>query len=265
MGFDNKNKANDNKNSMIGGGKMKASTLIAKLEEIVSKYKTKYAWGCFGCPLKQAIIESKARQYPGWYNAAKKRELIEAGKQKSWGFDCVNMIKGVLWGWHGDWSKSWGGAEYNSNGVPDINANQMINCCSVVSSNFSNIVPGEAVWLPGHIGVYIGNGIVIESTSKWKNGVQKTALGNIGSVTGLPNRKWQKHGKMPYVVYDLEEGKKKSNTPTPKPNGKKTITELAKEVLDGKWGNGNDRKNKLQTAGYNYNEVQAAVNKLLRG
>ena len=36
-GFDNKNKANDNKNSTIGGGKMKASVLIAKLEEIVSK------------------------------------------------------------------------------------------------------------------------------------------------------------------------------------------------------------------------------------
>lgn len=44
---------------------------------------------------------------------------------------------------------------------------------------------------------------------------------------------------------------------------KKSVAEIAKEVLQGKWGNGQDRKNRLQAAGYNYNEVQAAVNKLL--
>ncbi len=44
---------------------------------------------------------------------------------------------------------------------------------------------------------------------------------------------------------------------------KKSVNEIAKEVLQGKWGNGQDRKNRLQAAGYNYNEVQAAVNKLL--
>lgn len=44
---------------------------------------------------------------------------------------------------------------------------------------------------------------------------------------------------------------------------KKSVAEIAKEVLQGKWGNGQDRKNRLQAAGYNYNEVQAAANKLL--
>lgn len=44
---------------------------------------------------------------------------------------------------------------------------------------------------------------------------------------------------------------------------KKTVAEIAKEILQGKWGNGQDRKNRLVAAGYNYNEVQAAVNKLL--
>lgn len=45
----------------------------------------------------------------------------------------------------------------------------------------------------------------------------------------------------------------------------KTVTEVAKEVIDGKWGNGSDRANKLKTAGYNYSEVQAEVNRLLSG
>lgn len=43
---------------------------------------------------------------------------------------------------------------------------------------------------------------------------------------------------------------------------KKTVTEIAKEVLDGKWGNGEARKAALKKAGYDYAEVQAKVNEL---
>lgn len=51
-----------------------------------------------------------------------------------------------------------------------------------------------------------------------------------------------------------------SSTSTPK----KSVTEVAKEVLAGKWGNGADRKKKLTEAGYNYSEVQAKVNELCK-
>lgn len=44
---------------------------------------------------------------------------------------------------------------------------------------------------------------------------------------------------------------------------KKTVEEIAREVIQGKWGNGADRKKRLDAAGYNYAEVQAKVNKLL--
>lgn len=44
---------------------------------------------------------------------------------------------------------------------------------------------------------------------------------------------------------------------------KKTVEEIAREVIQGKWGNGADRKKRLEAAGYNYAEVQAKVNKLL--
>lgn len=43
----------------------------------------------------------------------------------------------------------------------------------------------------------------------------------------------------------------------------KTVDELAKEVIEGKWGNGNARKKKLTAAGYDYNAVQAKVNQIL--
>ena len=45
---------------------------------------------------------------------------------------------------------------------------------------------------------------------------------------------------------------------------KKTNQEIAKEVIAGKWGNGNDRKNRLTKAGYDYKAIQALVNKLLK-
>ena len=43
-----------------------------------------------------------------------------------------------------------------------------------------------------------------------------------------------------------------------------SIDELAKEVINGKWGNGQDRKNRLTNAGYDYNAVQRRVNELLK-
>ena len=42
----------------------------------------------------------------------------------------------------------------------------------------------------------------------------------------------------------------------------KTVTQLAREVLKGKWGNGADRKKRLTEAGYDYNAVQKEVNRL---
>lgn len=41
---------------------------------------------------------------------------------------------------------------------------------------------------------------------------------------------------------------------------KKTVAELVEEVLDGKWGDGVERKNRLTAAGYDYKAVQDAVN-----
>lgn len=47
-------------------------------------------------------------------------------------------------------------------------------------------------------------------------------------------------------------------------NTKKSIYEVAKEVIDGKWGNNPERKKRLEAAGYNYNSVQAEVNRICR-
>lgn len=53
-------------------------------------------------------------------------------------------------------------------------------------------------------------------------------------------------------------------TPTPPP-GRASNTEIAHQVIAGKWGNGPDRVNRLRAAGYNADAVQAEVNRILGG
>lgn len=53
-----------------------------------------------------------------------------------------------------------------------------------------------------------------------------------------------------------------SPAPQPQPS-RKSNEELANEVIAGKWGNGEDRKNRLTQAGYNYDAVQSIVNQKL--
>lgn len=63
----------------------------------------------------------------------------------------------------------------------------------------------------------------------------------------------------------LDYVQKTSAGSAPSAPAKKNNTTIAHEVLAGKWGNGNDRKNRLQAAGYDYNAVQAEVNRLMGG
>lgn len=50
---------------------------------------------------------------------------------------------------------------------------------------------------------------------------------------------------------------------TKKPVPKKSVNELAKEVIAGKWGDGDERRKKLTAKGYNYSAVQKEVNRLV--
>ena len=177
---------------------MKASDFVAKLKDIATNYKTLYVMGCFGAPMTTANKKRYIDHHP--YNKQPARvKLINAASADTFGFDCVCLIKGVLWGWSGDKSKLYGGAKYATNGVPDVDANTMINLCSEVSTDFSKIEVGEAVWTNGHIGVYIGDGLAVECTPAWKNRCQITACNYPKS--GYSTRKWKKHGKLPYIDY----------------------------------------------------------------
>ena len=211
-----------------------------KLVNIAKNYKTLYVMGCFGSPMN-ATNKKRYTSNHAYNKQSSRKNMINNASSDTFGFDCVNLIKGVLWGWNGNLNHVYGGSVYASNGVPDINADGMIAKCKNISTNFNNITVGEAVWLSGHIGIYIGNGEVVECTPSWKNNVQ---------ITKLSQRKWLKHGKLPYITYVNET------------SATKTIDELAREVIAGKYGAGEARKKAL---GSQYNEVQKRVNEILKG
>lgn len=226
---------------------MKASEFVKKAINIAENYKTLYVMGCFGSPLNSENKKRYTRNHP--YNEKNTRKkMINSASSDTFGFDCVCLIKGILWGWNGNVNKTYGGAVYSSNGVPDIGADKMIKSPHSydISKDMKNIEVGEVVWMDGHIGIYKGNGEVVECSPAFENKVQ---------ITKLTQRKWLKHAKLKYIDYDtLCESVNKS------------IDEIAKEVIKGKWGDKKSnptRQERLETAGYNYSEVQKRVNELL--
>lgn len=225
---------------------MNASEFVNKLRDIAENYKTLYVMGCFGAPMN-AKNKKRYSDNNAYNRKEARRKYINAASTDTFGFDCVCLIKGVLWGWNGNKAKTYGGAVYKANGVPDLAADTMFNQCSEISADFSDIEVGEAVWTNGHIGVYIGNGLAVECTPAWKNKVQITACN--APKAGYNTRKWKKHGKLPYIEYGAK---------------KKSIDEIAQEVIDGKWYTGAARKSALTKAGYDYVVVQTRVNETIK-
>lgn len=170
----------------------------------IATYPTLYVMGGFGCRLGKDWYRTDSG-----YNKtnAAKIEPYKNTNPLTFGFDCVCLVKGILWGFTGDEKKENGGSKYESNGVPDYSVKQMKAECTDISSDFDEdkLVEGELVFLKdnSHVGIYVGNGEVIESTPAWKGCVQKTLLPsrNSSNYEKLPVRKWDYHGKSKYITY----------------------------------------------------------------
>ncbi len=180
---------------------MTAKELARRCRQLATEHKSLYILGCFGAPMTAKNRQRYANNYA--FNRQPERSAkIRAADEETFGFDCVGMIKGILWGWCADDSKTYGGAKYQSNGVSDSNADSLFRKCTGQSQDFSCVEIGEAVWKKGHIGIYIGEGLVVECSPKWADGVQITACNC--KKQGYHTRTWSKHGKLPYVSYEDE-------------------------------------------------------------
>ena len=147
-----------------------------------------YVWGTYGNVLTESLFAYKLKQYPD--GVGKYKDFIRANWLGRRTADCVGLIKGYGW-----LDASSGAIRYGTNGMPDCGANQMYQSAAVKGEMSSMPeIKGLAVWKPGHIGVYIGNGYVVEAMGT-KHGVVRT------KVTG---RGWRGWCKVPAIDY-IEE------------------------------------------------------------
>ena len=171
----------------------KAANYVDILVDICKGYKTYYAWGAFGAP---AIPKNKTR-----YN------VPEEVSEDTFLFDCSGFAyRAVPFGWDGDLKRVYGGASYPTKSSPlyPLTTGDVCSICDDVSTDFSNIQPGEVLYMSGHVGIYCGKGIAVECTSKWDNCVLFSEVSNVGIETPYHNRRrtWLKHGKLPFIEYN---------------------------------------------------------------
>ena len=149
-------------------------------------------WIEYGDVLTESILQDRASVFGG--EVTSYMDFIRSnwlGKRTA---DCVGLIKG--YGWYDNKS---GKITVGSNGMADVGANGMFENAKV-KGTIDTIpeVPGLAVWSDGHIGIYIGNGEVIEAMNTLR-GVTRTKLAG---------REWTHWLQIPYISYVEEKEKK---------------------------------------------------------
>jgi len=164
----------------------------ANLVTIARDQDTVYGWGAIGSPAS--------------YGNNRSRYNVPYAPDGSFIFDCSGFVyKAIPLGWYGDQKRVYGGADPAKN--PELyNCNDILSMCSDVSSDFSNIMVGEVLYMKGatcgHVGLYIGNGQAVECTTDFTGGCVITEVKNCGIDTGIPyKRTWLKHGKLPFLNY----------------------------------------------------------------
>ena len=178
-----------------------SKTNLGLVEYAKTQLGKPYWFGCFGQTSTEALYNSKRKQYPSFYTATDYKK--QYGQRVH---DCIGLIKGYLWS---DTPTST--PQYNA--TQDVSADGMLAKCTEKGS-ISTIpeLPGVLVFSSQHVGVYIGNGYVIEARGHAYGVVQ----------TKLSSRGWKSWGKCPWIEY-LED--KKNNS---KPSGENLVLAFQK-------------------------------------
>jgi len=145
-----------------------------------------YVYGTYGKVLTPDLLQRKLNQYPD--NIKKYENFIREnyiGKRTA---DCIGLIKSYLW-WDGSDPVYDAGTDKSADGTFELAQEKG-------PINTLPEIPGICVYKKGHVGVYIGNGLVIESKGTMY-GVVQTALNSTNWTH------WFKHPHIQYVENSL--------------------------------------------------------------
>lgn len=155
-----------------------------------------YWYGTYGQTGTAALYASKKKQYPQYYNWVGTPYDNFPSQYEKRVHDCVGLIKGYLWSETPTSTPKYDGDQ-------DKSANDMRSVCKEQGDiGTMPDVPGVLVFMNGHVGVYIGDGYVIEARGH-EYGVVKTAL---------KSRPWKWWGKCPYITYSNETTSAETDT-----------------------------------------------------
>lgn len=144
-----------------------------------------YVWSTSGSVLTQGSYASLLSQYPS--EVGRYADFIERNWLGGRTTDCSGLIRGYFY-----LNPTSGEMEYGYNGYEGLSANAYY-AAATERGSIDTIpeIPGLAVWHQGHIGIYIGDGQVIEAMSTQRGVVQ----------TGLASRSWTHWLKVPGITY----------------------------------------------------------------
>ena len=147
-----------------------------------------YVYGTYGNILSEELLQDRANLFGEQVTGFE--DFIRENWMRRRTADCVGLIKGYGW-----YNPDNGEIEVGTNGMEDVTANGMFDAATV-KGTIDTIpeTPGLAVWQDGHIGIYIGNGEVIEAMET-EQGVVKTTL---------PSG-WTHWLEIPYISYATTE------------------------------------------------------------
>lgn len=160
---------------------------------------TKYMWGGILKKIDTAYINALRSIYgvdaAKGYTEARYAELRKLAGKGVFGCDCIGLIKSYYWS--GKENGGTGSPKYGAAGFPDVNAGMMYSAAKVKGTiDTMPEIPGLIVYCRSHphVGVYIGDGWVIECTlSRRGDGVVKTRL---------KDWTWEHWFQCPYISYE---------------------------------------------------------------
>ena len=180
------------------------STQFLQAASKALEVNTLYVKGGWG---QLATSKNKAKAIAQYDYNKERKELINNAPYRTFFFDCVCFIKGLLWGWSANFGDSNGGAKYESNGVDDVTCLGLLHMCGndiFPIEDKTNLKPGCILYFKKgrnseHVGIYAGRDKVIECAP---------SLGGV-KITHISYQQWQKYGYLECIDY--------GNTPEPAP------------------------------------------------